>query len=161
MEDAPSLLCPRDNTPLKIVPSGVAGSRCASCDGLFLRSPEIAAAIRQAGVDRDKLGGIHPLPPACPGCAAEMTVFVVANLEIDRCGSCEAIWLDKGELEKVNAYLGSDPSKNVVTRLVPTADDFGILGGVYSNEMEAYQDGFGRDETFERIVRALRRFLRI
>lgn len=161
MGEATTLLCPRDNHTLTSIESGVAGSRCGACEGLFLRSPEIAAAIVATGIDRDKIPGIHSIPPACADCGAAMNVFMLAGLEIDLCHACRTVWLDKGELDKVNAYLASDPSKNVSTRLSPSADDFGILGGIYSGQTGRYDEGYERDEVLWDIMMAIRRLLRI
>lgn len=157
---ASSPLCPRDRTVLTAIESGVAGSRCSACDGLFLRSPEITAAIVASGIDRDKIPGIFSIPPACAECGAVMDVFVLAGLEIDVCRACRSVWLDKGELEKVNAYLASDPAKNVDTRRSSSADDFGILGGIYSARKGRYEDELD-SEVFLEIFRALRLLMRI
>jgi Zn-finger nucleic acid-binding protein len=154
---APSLRCPRDASHLNAAATAEAGavanSRCPSCEGLFLRSPEILAALRNSGIDRDKLGGIHPIPPVCPGCGKAMQAWIIANLEIDLCPGCEAAWLDKGELDKVNAYLEQDPAKNVDTRLKPSAEDFGVLGGVADAEMDRYR--YERGDTLAEILDAI------
>jgi Zn-finger nucleic acid-binding protein len=152
--------CPRDHTALTALESGAAGSRCSACDGLLLRHPAIATAIRQAGIDRDKLDGIYASPPPCPGCADMMSVFRVAGLEIDLCGSCEAVWLDKGELDKVNAYLGGDPAKNVDTCCAPAPEDFGVLGGIYSAQTDRIDTSDLRDEVWWEIAGEIRRLLR-
>jgi hypothetical protein len=131
--------CPHDGNALIAVPNGLPGSRCSSCQGLFLRNPEITTAIRQSGIDRDKVGGIHPIPPSCPVCGVEMKVWVLGNLYIDLCLACEAVWFDRGELEKANAYLGMDPGKCVDTRGSLSLDDFGILGGVASDQIERFE----------------------
>ena len=37
----------------------------------------------------------------CPKCQTEMTVKTYKGVEIDRCPSCKGIFLDKGEMEKI------------------------------------------------------------
>ncbi|MCX5743348.1 MAG: zf-TFIIB domain-containing protein [Proteobacteria bacterium] len=37
----------------------------------------------------------------CPGCASEMATQVVLDIEIDACGQCGGIVLDKGEPEEI------------------------------------------------------------
>lgn len=45
----------------------------------------------------------------CPRCQVELTIETVrerhATLEIDRCPSCEGIWLDKAEMQKLEAIV--------------------------------------------------------
>ena len=45
----------------------------------------------------------------CPKCAnVEMLAFSFQELEIDRCPSCDGVWLDKDELETIiNRELGT------------------------------------------------------
>jgi hypothetical protein len=35
---------------------------------------------------------------------------LISGMEIDVCDACRSVWLDHGELEKVNAYLARDPA---------------------------------------------------
>jgi Zn-finger nucleic acid-binding protein len=81
---------------------------CGKCSGTFFDSEDLFAA---AGLpadpstwDRPETGGnVKPSELACPGCEATMDAQDVAyqgkQVEIDRCGKCKGIWLDKGELD--------------------------------------------------------------
>ena len=37
----------------------------------------------------------------CPKCAGRLDSYTYMEFVLDRCGSCEGIWLDKGELEGI------------------------------------------------------------
>ncbi len=43
----------------------------------------------------------------CPKCGRELEEVVFRGIKIDRCTSCDGVWLDEGELEKL---AGSDDS---------------------------------------------------
>ena len=37
----------------------------------------------------------------CPHCAIPLTVSDRQGIEIDHCGQCRGVWLDRGELDKI------------------------------------------------------------
>lgn len=37
----------------------------------------------------------------CPKCEVELLTKTRSGVEIDQCPSCQGVWLDKGELEKL------------------------------------------------------------
>lgn len=41
----------------------------------------------------------------CPKCGGKLEEIIFRGIEIDRCTSCDGVWLDEGELEKL---AGSD-----------------------------------------------------
>ena len=41
----------------------------------------------------------------CPACKEPLIVLELNEVEIDNCVSCGGIWLDKGELERLNSLL--------------------------------------------------------
>ena len=43
----------------------------------------------------------------CPKCGGELETVFFRGIEIDRCTSCDGVWLDEGELEKL---AGSEDS---------------------------------------------------
>jgi uncharacterized protein len=49
----------------------------------------------------------------CPKCGGELEEIMFQGIKIDRCTSCDGVWLDEGELEKL---AGSD--------------DANIIGGI-------------------------------
>ena len=49
--------------------------------------------------EKKKLKEIHYM--RCPKCGMELIEMSYKNLKIDKCSSCEGIWLDAGEFEIV------------------------------------------------------------
>jgi Zn-finger nucleic acid-binding protein len=47
-------------------------------------------------------------PLICPHCAGKMTAIAYANIEVDRCRRCNAIWFDEYEAEKLQTHSGSE-----------------------------------------------------
>lgn len=37
----------------------------------------------------------------CPKCGGDLTEIIFRGIRIDRCSSCDGVWLDNGELEKL------------------------------------------------------------
>lgn len=55
--------------------------------------------------EREKLKQLHWM--RCPKCGMELKEVVFKGVRIDRCTSCNGVWLDNGELEQL---AGSDGS---------------------------------------------------
>jgi len=106
--------CPHDHTPMNHVLAGDAVlDVCRKCGGQFFDSGEMFKAF---GIkadpsfwDQPETGGIVKGAGSrhCPECETFMLVQDVAygsdKVEIDRCGSCGGVWLDKNEIEKIMA----------------------------------------------------------
>jgi len=104
--------CPHDKALMKQVRAGEAVlDVCGKCGGQFFDSGEMFAAF---GIkadpsywDRPETGGVVKAGGTrhCPECETHMLVQEVAysgeRVEIDRCGHCGGIWLDKNELQKL------------------------------------------------------------
>jgi len=103
--------CPHDKHLMAHVNAGEAVlDICRKCGGQFFDSGEMFAAF---GVkadpsywDRPETGGVVKEGTRhCPECETFMLAQDVSyggeRLEIDRCGKCGGIWLDKNELEKL------------------------------------------------------------
>jgi Zn-finger nucleic acid-binding protein len=106
--------CPRDKTIMRETPMGDAiVDVCGKCLGTFFDSGEMFAAAGIAADpsswDRPETGGaVKEGHLRCPRCErAVMQAQDVAhedkNVEIDRCGKCGGIWLDKDELDTIVA----------------------------------------------------------
>ena len=116
--------CPRCETALKeSYYEGVEVDVCPRCGGEFVQgamlprivktrestfSPELLTEIEA----HEPITGVpssereHPL--ACPGCAGVLQSINYAGdtaVIVDRCGACDGVWLDGGELEKIQAIL--------------------------------------------------------
>jgi Zn-finger nucleic acid-binding protein len=105
------LSCPRDEAQMEEAKKGEAFlDICGKCGGQFFDSGEMFAAF---GIkadpsywDRPETGGVvkdGTLP--CPVCHTHMLIQDIKHeqehVEIDRCGSCGGIWLDKGEVQQI------------------------------------------------------------
>jgi hypothetical protein len=76
------------------------------------------------------------------------------GIEIDLCEGCQAVWLDKGELEKADASLKDPARRHPPSRI--SADDLGIFGGLGESMLERLfrNPGWG---LLEAIIDILRR----
>lgn len=105
------LQCPRDNAMLTVQEQGDAHlDICGKCGGQFFDSGEMFAAF---GIkadpsywDRPETGGtVKQSELHCPNCKTSLLAQEVKyeshEVEIDRCGKCAGIWLDKGEVEMI------------------------------------------------------------
>ena len=58
--------------------------------------------------EKERLKEIHHM--RCPKCGSSLVEISYKNIMIDKCPSCEGIWLDCGELEQVateeDSFLG-------------------------------------------------------
>ena len=103
--------CPHDKTQMEHVTAGEAVlDLCRKCGGRFFDAGEMFAAF---GIkadpsywDRPETGGnVKAGARHCPECETSMLIQDVAytteRVEIDRCGHCGGVWLDKGEIEKI------------------------------------------------------------
>jgi Zn-finger nucleic acid-binding protein len=106
-------VCPRDAQPMAAETTGEAElDVCGKCGGQFFDSGEMFAAF---GIkadpsywDRPETGGVVKQGELkCPLCGVFMLAqdvkFQGKEVEIDRCGTCGGIWLDRGEAETIMA----------------------------------------------------------
>jgi Zn-finger nucleic acid-binding protein len=105
------VLCPRDKSGLHKHEAGEAElDVCGKCGGQFFDSGEMFASF---GIkadpsywDRPETGGtVKDSEIHCPLCGVFMLTQDVKyedkSVEIDRCGKCGGIWLDKGEVQSI------------------------------------------------------------
>lgn len=107
--------CPRCTVGLKNVytPKGILVDYCPDCQGIWFDrgelfyysgAPEKITAALAEGLRNEK-----PSEADCPRCAAKLAEggLFSDDLVIDRCPSCEGIWLDPSELSALVAAEGS------------------------------------------------------
>lgn len=124
-----ALSCPRDGANLLPAPGSPDGKSCSTCGGLFLRNAATKASFEANGIDLEKSRLFTPVPIGCPACATRMKEIVINWVVLDLCDSCQAVWLDAGEMAKVEGYLTADhPRRHPRSR--SSSDDFGVFGGV-------------------------------
>lgn len=103
--------CPHDKTPMQHYTAGEALlDVCEKCGGQFFDTGEMFAAF---GIkadpsywDRPETGGtVKDGKRDCPSCETHMLIQDVAyggdRVEIDRCGHCGGVWLDRNEIDKI------------------------------------------------------------
>ncbi len=108
---------------------GVQIDVCEKCGGVWLDTDELAqiverreakfsegekAFVKGEGVSlpsrKELVGDVH-----CPVCGVVMNKFVygvTSGIVIDRCPRGDGVWLDKGELEKVQIYVEKSEDTN-------------------------------------------------
>ncbi len=105
--------CPRDGTVMKEHHEGDAVlDVCGKCGGQFFDAGEMFGAFGikadPSNWDRDETAGpVRESTIQCARCGAKMLLQDISEgsdkVEIDRCGKCGGIWLDKGEVETIMA----------------------------------------------------------
>jgi Zn-finger nucleic acid-binding protein len=106
------LECPRDHT---LMTENVVGESvldiCSKCGGQFFDTGELFGAFGMKADpslwDRDETAGaVREGSFKCPRCNKLMVTQDIKHeastkVEIDRCGHCGGIWLDKGEVDQI------------------------------------------------------------
>jgi hypothetical protein len=52
-----------------------------------------------AAADRERQRELHFMK--CPKCGSQLEELAFGDVHVDKCFSCEGMWLDKGELERM------------------------------------------------------------
>ncbi len=113
---------------------------CASCYGVLMKNEHFGAVLRERRSRWASETGEEPRPIdlsqyerqlSCPGCRGKMEVhpyFGPGNVVIDSCGSCGYLWLDHGELARLEraadgrAVASTWPQMAVMDVSVPAAE---------------------------------------
>jgi Zn-finger nucleic acid-binding protein len=103
--------CPRDKSLMEVREVGEAHlDLCGKCHGQFFDTGEMFRAFglkaHPSYWDRDETGGsMKESELHCPRCDSHMlgqdVSYESKKVEIDRCGHCGGIWLDKGEIDTI------------------------------------------------------------
>jgi hypothetical protein len=51
----------------------------------------------------------QPLTATCPKCSGQFAEYMVKGFVVERCESCEGIWLNKGELDEILRRQAAGP----------------------------------------------------
>ena len=112
--------CPSEIKEMRL--EGVDFDFCSSCKGIWFDKDEMAF-MAELPVDVPQLQevrkGAKNTDFSCPRCQTkleEMKFVQNKDLLIDRCPGCQGIWLDTGELKKVEniASTLSDPKSKIM-----------------------------------------------
>lgn len=135
--------CPTCNQPLQ---TGLIENRralfCGSCFGILIRHADFAGIIqeRQARRAGQEPAEPRPIDPEsyqrqihCPSCSHRMEThpyYGPGNIVVDTCSACGYLWLDHGELSRVESasfvrrsaqYTWNSPAETVSERLQSVA----------------------------------------
>ena len=98
---------------------------CQECFGVLVRRDHFGAIVnerrsKRVGLEQEP---VRPIDPAaysrrlrCPACQKYMEVhpyFGPGNIVIDSCSECEYVWLDHGELARVERSAGGREPANI------------------------------------------------
>lgn len=116
--------CPQCSSPLQqTVYEDVPIHACDSCGGEFIGGEKLGQIVRtrqeqfspqlmsMLAEHRPTFGGADSQPQrslCCPGCGEPMSVVNYggdSGVFVDRCESCDGLWLDHQELEKVQIVM--------------------------------------------------------
>ena len=132
------LRCPRDKTLMTEVHRGEAYlDECPQCGGTFFDQGEMFAALGlhadPSYWDRPECqGGMADAPIHCPRCDGHMVLQTVQQgdkVELDRCGHCQGIWLDRGEAERIMA-IGAKMQIHIDAERAKAQADLAKIGDV-------------------------------
>ena len=133
------LACPRDGSAMHEKKVGEAQlDLCAKCGGQYFDAGEMFAAFGikadPSTWDRAETGGtVKKSEIKCARCEAYMlgqdVRYEAQHVEIDRCGKCGGIWLDKGEAEAILA-IGEKLQPVIELEKAQRATDAASLGDV-------------------------------
>ena len=106
--------CALDQSKLNPIPIGThVVHRCETCSGNFVPGnffreirAKAALEIHNAKSKDSKASAEQQSKVACPNDESPMMSFLFKGIEIDVCSKCFGVWLDRGEYEKLIAYLG-------------------------------------------------------
>lgn len=63
------------------------------------KKAELERQRKIAEEEKKRLRELHYM--RCPKCGMQLTEIDYRNIKVDKCFSCEGIWLDAGELEQI------------------------------------------------------------
>ena len=106
-------VCP-DTLLVKHDENGTTVDYCENCGGLWLEEGELNKITRPHDGDiefsiHEHAGEGEPTEKICPVCSDKPLVtknFIeYSDIKIESCDTCGGVWLDKGELDAVNAEI--------------------------------------------------------
>jgi uncharacterized protein len=98
---------------------------CPSCGGLWLDHGEIERLGRGKSEDLSRLrtalagsaaqDAASETTTSCPACPGSLNVVVLGPINIEYCGKCHGIFLDKGELDEAVKAVSGSTVRQVIT----------------------------------------------
>ncbi|MBI3267447.1 MAG: Bax inhibitor-1 family protein [Planctomycetes bacterium] len=140
---------------------GVLVDLCAKCDGVWLDRTELAALTHTAADVPQVAVAPRPTAFACPRCGAILHERPYADsspLELDVCTACNGVYLDRGELERIQGLtqtLDAVFTAESRAQLRQVARAHEILAATYAVEKPAAREPVAGRMQFVRNVYAL------
>lgn len=136
--------CPTCATPLSTHAEVPGGGHCPTCAGqllpfAFVRKEAPAGAVD--GLWAELLAAPVGRRP-CPACAAPMQAVFRRGIEVDGCGACHHVWLDRGEREGLRR-----PAEGAADRRMTEAEANRIVA---TAQAQAIADSHNRRERIRR-----------
>jgi len=101
-------LCPRCGKGGLLEGEGVAGGRgCPACGGVFLSEAHTDDVLVRLGLDksmaRELINEMSKRGLDCVECGQPMAALPLKGVQVDLCKGCGGLWLDAGELARLDA----------------------------------------------------------
>ena len=77
---------------------------CPKCKGIWLDKGELGKLLKDKKLTNyltKHIGTKSRSPMICPRCCNTMDIEKAEDIEVDVCLTCNGVWLDEGELEKL------------------------------------------------------------
>jgi Zn-finger nucleic acid-binding protein len=105
----PTRTCPKCTDRLNERPlqeSGIKVDACPVCHGLWFDHWELEGHLGTLCTEIVPSADAAVTDRRCPGCRIAMTTFTVpgSQVVIDLCEECKGIWLDAGELKRLESF---------------------------------------------------------
>jgi hypothetical protein len=141
---------------------------CGGCNGMYIAAGGVRASMLEeaeeiAPAAEASVGEVAIT--ACPGCGKAMVPMRLADVEFERCGACQGVWLDAGEAlgDSVELGRGSVGKFLLYTLSLPertVRTTVGLAGGVAKEVAErVVPRTFQSSSTYRILVRNALNFL--
>jgi predicted TIM-barrel enzyme len=96
------------------------GEKCIRCGvrtrNLYLNKPTCESCVEHIKL---VLASAREIRRACPADGSELAKEVVHGVIIDRCPACKGVWLDAGEMERMNEDVAAEVWKTAAFARTP------------------------------------------
>lgn len=116
-------------TPSKVQKTDVVVDACASCKGVWFDADELNDVLPLASKDLQLPSGAKPTGMTCPKCRVPLKAYTYPQtyVEIDMCGECRGLWLDRREFTEIKVVRRRLQEKGTLETHAPVA---GLKGDV-------------------------------
>lgn len=126
--------CPSCSSGCSLIPSeGDKGFYCSQCDGLWLAKETLNSLCEVNKLDsnilRKKLREERRVDnsKACPNCVKTLATSAVNNMELDWCETCDGVWFDRGECQRILSGTGKISILDKATAVFTLVEFIGLI----------------------------------